>query len=215
MLLGEIYARLFYCHVQFNDMHQSKHADELVELYRSGDQAAAAELFQRYWKRLCGLAEAYMAPRLKRRVGADDVVQSVFQSFFRRTEQGEYAIDDSGALWNLLATITLNKLRKNGEYHTAGKRNIAAEAGADAADCYLDVIVAEPSPEHAAILADELHAALGGLPERDQEIVQLCLDGYSTPDIATKVNCSRHTARRVLNHVGTRLHDRIEQDLKE
>lgn len=196
-------------------MHQSKHADELVDLYRTGDQAAAAELFGRYWKRLCALAERYMAPRLKRRVGADDVVQSVFHSFFRRTEQGEYVIDDSGALWNLLATITLNKVRKKGEFHTAEKRDISAEAGADAEDCYLDVIAGEPSQEHAAILADELDAALGGLPERDQEILHLCLDGYSTPDIAKKVNCSRHTARRVLNYVGERLRDRIEQDLRE
>lgn len=196
-------------------MHQSKHADELVDLYRSGDESAAAELFQRYWKRLCALAERYMAPRLKRRVGADDVVQSVFHSFFRRTEQGEYAIDDSDALWNLLAKITLNKVRGKLEYHTAEKRNMTAEAGADAADCYLDVICGEPSQEHAAILADELNAALGGLPERDQEILHLCLDGYSTPYIARKLNCSRHTARRVLNHVGERLRDRIEQDLRE
>lgn len=196
-------------------MHDSKHADELVDLCRSGDQAAAAELFQRYWKRLCALAERQMAPRLKRRVGADDVVQSVFQSFFRRTEQGEYEIDDSGALWNLLARITLNKVRKKGEFHTAEKRDIAAEAGPDAADCYLDVITGEPSQEHAAILADELDAAVGGLPERDLEIVHLCLDGYSTPEISQKLNCSRHTARRVLNHVGERLRDRIERDMKE
>ncbi len=196
-------------------MYESKHADQLVDLYRSGDQAAAAELFQRYWKRLCALAERQMTPRLQRRVGADDVVQSVFQSFFRRTEQGEYCIDDSGALWNLLATITLNKVRRKSEFHTAEKRSIGSEAGPDAAECYLDVIAGEPTQEHAAILADEFEAVVGGLPERDQEIVHLCLDGYATPEISQKLNCSRHTARRVLNHVGERLRNRIELDLDE
>jgi len=71
-------------------------AEDLVERWPSGEQAGAEELHRRCARRLCSLAAGQIGQRPGRRVGADDVVQSVFQTFFRRSAEGEYPIDHSG-----------------------------------------------------------------------------------------------------------------------
>ncbi len=85
---------------------------EVLARWREGDQAAAAELHQLYWQRILELASGQINKRLRGRLGPDDIAQSVFRTFFRRTAKGEYAFDHAGALWQLLVQITLNKIRK-------------------------------------------------------------------------------------------------------
>jgi DNA-directed RNA polymerase specialized sigma24 family protein len=99
-------------------------AKDLVQRWRAGDEAAAGELHRRYAQRLWRLADRHMGQLLSRRVDPDDIVQSALGSFFRRTAQGEYSISHSGALWQLLVRITVNKARQQGERHRAAKRDV-------------------------------------------------------------------------------------------
>lgn len=181
----------------------------LLERWRAGDQAAAEELHRRYAQRLCALAEREIGRRLSRRVGADDVVQSVFRTFFRRTAAGEFVIDHSGSLWQLLARITLNKVRRQGEYHRAGKRNVASEDSAVDLPTCPDVFAHDPGPDEAAMLADEIENALNGLKANEAEMFQLALQGYTTPELAARFSCSRWTVRRVLDRIGYCLEQRF------
>jgi len=191
---------------------KEKQARELLDRWRSGDQQAAEELYHRYAQRLCQLAERQMAPRLRRRVGADDVVQSVFRTFFRRTEKGEYPIDHSGSLWRLLVKITMNKIRHQGERHRAAKRNVEAEVDIMAAGVSPEAFAEDPSPEAAVWLMDELEALLAGCDVSEGEMLTLCLEGYSTTEIAQRKGCSRHTVRRVLNRFGRQLQRNLEEN---
>lgn len=185
-------------------------AVNLLERWRAGDQAAAEELHRRYSQRLCALAEREIGQRLSRRVGADDVVQSVFRTFFRRAAGGEFVIDHSGSLWQLLVRIAINKVRRQGEYHRAGKRNVAAEVyGGDEQLCP-EVIADEPGPEEAAMLADEIALALKGLKPDEAEMFQLALQGYTTPELAERFNCSRWTIRRILDRIGFCLQQQLD-----
>ena len=83
---------------------------QLFDRFRQGDEQAAALLFDRYVSRLTALARSRMSAHLERRVAAEDVVQSVYGSFFVRAREGQYALEQSGDLWRLLAAITLNKV---------------------------------------------------------------------------------------------------------
>ena len=95
----------------------------LVERYRCGNQQAAAELFDRYAGRIRGLAKSKFSPYLNARIDPDDIVQSVFHSFFRRAREGQYEVPDGQTLWNLLLVIALNKVRSSGVHHRATKRD--------------------------------------------------------------------------------------------
>ena len=66
---------------------------DLVRRHRDGDPEAARELFAWYAQRLSHLAEQHLSHKLSGRVDGDDVVQSVFRTFFRRTARGEFQID--------------------------------------------------------------------------------------------------------------------------
>jgi len=156
----------------------------LLERWRAGDQAAAEELHRRYAQRLCALAEREIGRRLARRVGADDVVQSVFRTFFRRTAVGEFVIDHSGSLWQLLARITINKVRRQGEYHHAGKRNVASEdSAADLPACSYP-FAHDPGPDEAAMPADEIETVLKGLKAKSAG-VQPCSMRSTTTSVGT------------------------------
>src|SRR5262245_5918520 len=108
-------------------MDEAEPIAELLERCRRGDAAAAEALFARYARRLTGLAEQHLSRKLAGRVGGEDVVQSVFRTFFRRLADGDFRIDSTAQIWRLLVTITLRKAGAQGRYHTAAVRDVSAE----------------------------------------------------------------------------------------
>src|SRR3954451_5154153 len=101
---------------------------KLLKGVQNGDAAAVAQLFDRYAQRLARLAEQHLSRKMAGRLDGEDVVQSVFRTFFRRSAQGEFQIDSSAQIWRLLVKITLLKARAKGRHHTAGVRDVGAEA---------------------------------------------------------------------------------------
>ena len=61
---------------------------ELLTELRRGSDTAAEQLYLRYAKRLLAIAEAKTGKDLSHRFDAEDVIQSVFRSFFERGETG-------------------------------------------------------------------------------------------------------------------------------
>jgi RNA polymerase sigma-70 factor (ECF subfamily) len=178
---------------------------ELVERSRRGDARAAAELFDRYARRLTVLAEQHLSRKLAARLDGDDVVQSVFRTFFRRSAAGEFRIDNSAELWRLLVEITLQKARAYGRFHTAGLRDVTAEAPGGGAPFLADALAHEPTPEEAAALVDQIEELLRGLPTLYGELLQLRLEGHSVVETAGRLGVSRRTVHRALQLLKQRL----------
>ena len=82
---------------------------ELIEQLRAGDNAAATEVFNRFARRIVGLARQQLHAALRSKVDPEDVLQSVFRSFFNRQREGRFAIENWDSLWGLLALITVRK----------------------------------------------------------------------------------------------------------
>src|SRR5437773_2646624 len=95
----------------------------LLRRVRHGSQDAATQLYTRYAKRLRQLVKAESSPHLSRQVEADDIVQSVFTSFFRGVGKGYYDLPEGQELWKLFLVIALNKIRAKGNYYNAAKRD--------------------------------------------------------------------------------------------
>ena len=96
----------------------------LMRRLKSGEEDAATALYLRYAHRIHKLAEAQLGSELGRRVDADDVVQSVFRTFFRRSRKGGYEVPEGEELWKLFLVISLNKIRSTAAYHRSAKRNV-------------------------------------------------------------------------------------------
>lgn len=191
-------------------MAKTESIKSLLAKWKAGDELAAERICALYSQRLWALARARLDARLAQRVGASDIVQSAFRSFFRLAEDGEIRIDHSESLWRLLAAITVNKVRQQRERHNARRRRLDAEV--PLADSRTDpaALAHEPTTREAIILADELEALLCRLDPPEPEIFSLCLQGYTASEIAARVHCSRWSVRRVLNRIGHQLERRLE-----
>src|SRR5262245_23178700 len=104
---------------------------ELVGRWQKGDQQAAADLFRRYADRLIALARSRLPTKVKSRLDAEDVVQSVYRSFFAGAKDGRYELLRGGDLWRLLVTITLNKVARQVQRNARDKRAVDREQKQD------------------------------------------------------------------------------------
>jgi RNA polymerase sigma-70 factor (ECF subfamily) len=190
-------------------MDREPPSTKILERYRRGDPNAADELYAHYARRLSRLAEKHLDRQLAARIDGDDVVQSVFRTFFRRSMQGEFQLDSRTDLWRLLVKITILKARQAGRRHTAAVRDVRAEQ-LDTEEAWLKAAAnREPGPEEAAILTDQIEALLEGLPVLYRDLLQLRLQGYSAKEIVGELGVSRTTVYRALQLLQRRLRDNL------
>jgi len=181
---------------------QTGPAAELLLRLRGGDPRAAEMLFNRYARELVRVAETQLSRKLAGRLDGEDVVQSVFRTFFRRSAAGEFQVDASDQLWRLLLTITLRKVRAKARFEKAEKRDAGVEAG----DIGLfEAAAREPGPDDAAALVDQIAALLHGLPPLYARLLDLKLQGHQVTEIAAELGVSRQTVHRALNLFQQRL----------
>src|SRR5262245_15208825 len=101
---------------------------DLLGRLRAGDQAATALVVNKYAHRLVGLARDKLDRRIRRKEDPEDVLQSVFKSFFHRCAQGQFHLDSSADLWALLVSLTLHKCGHRVDYFRAARRDVGREA---------------------------------------------------------------------------------------
>ena len=103
----------------------------LLERFRRGEQDAATQLYLRYAQRLQLLATSQTSQQFAARFDPEDVVQSVFRTFFRRVSSGLYDVPPGEELWSLLLVLALNKIRTMSKHHRAQKRDVRKTVGSD------------------------------------------------------------------------------------
>lgn len=186
-------------------MGEIKPLTELAQRLHAGDPQAAGELFANYAQRLTHLAEQHLSRAMTARVDSEDVVQSVFRTFFRRHGRGEFRIDSTLQIWRLLVKITLLKVRAKARHHTAAKRDARVEVARRDDDWLHEAITQEPGPEEAASLVDQIETLLHGLPALHGQVLQLRLQGHTVAEIAPQLGVSRQTVYRTLDLLQQRL----------
>jgi RNA polymerase sigma factor (sigma-70 family) len=169
-----------------------------IRRWCAGDQRGAELLFERYAARLTQVAEQHLSHKVAAREGGEDVVQSVFRTFFRRSAEGQFQIDNSAQVWRLLVKITLQKVRTRGRYHAAKKRSVAAEVRPEDDSWVAGALDREPDPAAAAELVDLMEAMLQGVPSLSCRVLELRLQGMVPADVARELNISRNTVYRAL-----------------
>lgn len=178
---------------------------ELVSNFKAGSESAAQELFDRYCERLMRLAKRRIGQRMVSRVDPEDVLQSAFRTFFNRVRNDEFSFHEEDDLFKLLVRLTVHKTLRQIAFHRAGKRNPELEAAqsSDAQDMLQQLSADEPSPEAAVALVDEFDRFMAQLPQLDRQVLELKLQGYSTIEIAEKINSYDRKVRRILERIQT------------
>jgi len=182
-------------------------AGDLPQRLLAGTPSAAGELDQRYRRKLCSLVERELGQRLRRRLDAEDVVQSTLRSFFQGVKEGEFRIDHSAELWRLLEEMTMIRVRRRVEKEMAGKRRPTAETY----DQTAIMLGKEPTPAEAAMAADLIEAALAGLESPYPEVLRLRLQGCTEVQIAAELHCGRQAVHYKLERIRQRINEVLDR----
>ncbi|MGF1579072.1 MAG: RNA polymerase sigma factor [Gemmataceae bacterium] len=177
--------------------------EQCLELWRSGNEEAARELFDRYVEKLLHLVSQRINHRILGRVDAEDVVQSVFGTFFKRVRAGELQATNPDDVGKLLFRIALRKTFRQITFHQQGKRDARLESGTSDESQFLDSLALsrEPTPEEASLLLDQADHFLSQLEPTDRRICELRLEGYNNAEIAQKLEISDRRIRRLLERL--------------
>ena len=177
--------------------------EAFVNSLRQGDPAASRAVFDQYVDKMVAMARKRISQRLASRIDAEDVVQSVFRTFFHRTKEGQFEFHDPEDICKTLARITIHKVFRQVAHHQAAKRDASRELGSgdDAQDLVVNLVSREPSPEEAAELLDHMENFLSHLKPQEREILELRMQGYSTEEIAQKTGSYDRKVRRVLERI--------------
>jgi len=176
---------------------------------KGGDAAAAQRLWERYFDRLVRLARAKLGAMPRGAADEEDVALSAFHSFCQGAARGRFPrLDDRDNLWRLLVTITarkaLDQVRRQARQKRGGGRVLVGSAQAGGEDdtdgAGLEQVVGqEPTPQFAAMVADECRRLLAALDDETlRQVALLRMEGYSDEEIAARVDCSLRTVSRKL-----------------
>jgi DNA-directed RNA polymerase specialized sigma24 family protein len=183
-----------------------------IESLKAGDADAAEKLWRRYFEALVRLARDRLRGAPRAMADEEDAALNAFDSFVRGAARGRYPrLDDRDDLWRLLVVITERKALDQVQHERRQKRGggkVVGMFGPDGADhpwalaCVADGL---PTPEYAAILADECRSSLDRL--RDDSLRQVALlrmEGYTNEEVADRLRCSLRTVARKLELIRLR-----------
>lgn len=184
-------------------MAESQSDQSFLELLRQGDESTAREIFDRYVDNLVALARKRISQRLASRIDAEDIVQSVFRTFFLRAREGKFQLQEKEDVCKMLARITMHKTFRQIAHHLAAKRNATRDMmGSENSQELLQTLRNhEPTPEEAAELLDQMEHFLAQLRSEDRKILELKMQGHTTLEIAQQLNISDRKIRRLMERI--------------
>jgi DNA-directed RNA polymerase specialized sigma24 family protein len=180
---------------------------------QAGDQAAAQQLWQRYFEQLVRLARARLQGTRRRMADEEDVALSALACFCRGAAGGRFPeLHDRHGLWPLLVAITVRKSIKLAQHERRQKRGGGAVRGESALAGPADdaggdhgweqVLGREPSPVLACQVADECRQLLKLLPDESLRQVALGkMEGCSNSELAARLGCIERTIERKLHTI--------------
>jgi RNA polymerase sigma-70 factor (ECF subfamily) len=184
----------------------------LVRRFRAGEQDAATELYLRYADRLEKLARSETGRDLGTRLDAEDVVQSVFRTFFRRAAAGQYELPAGEELWRLILVIALNKIRQLGIHHRAAKRDATRTKSVEHWEGVAPAAAKESDETARATLAMVIDELLSQLPAAHRAMIELRIEGHEVAEIAARTERSQRSVERVLQNFRQQLSKLIHDE---
>ena len=176
---------------------------KLAQLARDGNRDAVDQIWALYVSKLEAIVRHRLAAAVRRREDEQDVVQSVFKSFFERIKGFEIGGRDD--LWRLLFSLTMRKVVRKVTYHQRQRRDCRREVNReDDESALLDWAVDnnEPTPEQAAIFQEEFAKLLNSLSQLElQRIAQMKFAGLTNQEIARKLGRTERTIERKLERI--------------
>jgi DNA-directed RNA polymerase specialized sigma24 family protein len=196
-----------------DDEMNSESVSLWIDQLKAGDREATGKLWERYFRRLIGLARKRLADRPRLGADAEDVALSAFDSFFRAAEAGKFPkLNDRDELWHLLVTITVRKSQRLVRDQSRQKRGgglalgesaiLGAGSDGDLLGGFDQFIADEPDPAFAAQLAEDYDQLFAKLGDPDLKTIALLkLEGHTVNEISSRIGRAPASIERKLRMI--------------
>jgi DNA-directed RNA polymerase specialized sigma24 family protein len=172
---------------------------------KHSDRAAAEALWRAYFHRLVVLARDRLRGTPRGAADEEDVALAAFDSFYRRAERGQFPkFEDRDDLWQLLFVLTVRKAvdltRREARQPGRGARG---RSPGEPAGLNIELLLGtEPTPEFAALVADECRQLLDRLGDETLRAVAVWkMEGQTNAAIAARLGCVVSTVERKLQRI--------------
>jgi RNA polymerase sigma-70 factor (ECF subfamily) len=190
--------------------------EELIRRARSGEQAAANEVFQACQDYLLLVANQDLDPQLRQKLGASDLVQSVCLQAHKNIQQ--FRGNSRAELLAWLRTILRNRILAAHRRFAAGKRSVVREGSLEG-----HAAVGPPddlrTPSTEAMLNEEaalLRHALGRLSADHRRVILLRnWERKSFDEIASAMNRSTDAAKKLWARAIEQLRKEMSNDAEQ
>lgn len=198
-------------------MSKNTNVSHWIDLVKAGDSVAANRIWQHYFDRLVRSVRARLYGQNRAVSDEEDIVLSVFDSFYNAAENGRFPdLSDRDDLWRLLLRMAARKVVDK------RRRDLRQRRGGDVKHLPLDragedgniieAIGTEPSPEMVLMMQESVeqlffHLGVGQL----RDLAGAKLEGYSNAELAQRFGCSERTIERRLHLI----REKCQQELVE
>lgn len=196
-------------------MSNTNNVSHWIDLVKGGDSAAANRIWHHYFDRLVRSVRGRLAGHNRAVSDEEDIVLSVFDSFYAAAEQGRFPdLADRDDLWRLLLRMSARKVIDKRRHDRRQRRGGDVEVLSLDGDekTIIEAIGQEPSPEMVLTMQESMeqffsHLGVGHL--RDLAVAKL--EGYSNAELARQFACSERTIERRLHLI----REKCQQELIE
>ncbi len=180
-----------------------------IDQVKRGDSIAANRIWQHYFDRLVRAVRARLYGQNRAVSDEEDIVLSVFDSFYNAAENGRFPdLSDRDDLWRLLLRMSARKVvdkhRHDKRQRRGGNVNVHSLnqpiGSSSDEEMVIEAIGDEPSPEMVLMMRESVeqffsHLGVGQL----RDLAGAKLEGYSNAELAQRFGCSERTIERRLH----------------
>ena len=192
-------------------MSEGNSVSQWIQQLKTGNDEAAGQLWERYYKQLVGLAERRLGSSSRRVMDSDDVVVEAFAAFVKNATAGRFPdLNDRDDLWALLITITNNKALDQIRFLHRQKRGPNTRGDSVFGDPAMPPAASpEATPAEAAELTEFMSEFVSTLEEKHRDVFLMKLEGYTNVEIANKLPPSLATVERYLRAIRDKLNTHL------
>lgn len=191
-------------------MEMNSSVSDWITQLRNGHNSACDKLWPYYLQRLTAMISQKLEYSRTEVSDEEDVLIDTCEVCFRKIKEGVYPnVSSRHDLWRLLTKIatrkSIDQIRRSRKgvdrLRTDATQTIHSDNNSYEINHIDSFPGAEPTPEFAAMVADESRYRLSLLPKKMVGVVKLRMQGFTLREISEKTDKSLPTVQRYLSFV--------------
>ena len=190
-------------------VHSSIILNNLLEQVKNDDSSAANKVYNRFAERLIHHAAKHISQVFNAKIDPEDIVQSVFRSFFVRHRVDKIRFESWNDLFSFLLLVTSRKCGEKARMLLAEKRSVNREQVLDPEMSPEQNfgVAGDPTPDQVAIFNETLTTLMEPMSESQRTIVHMRMKNYTYAEIGDKLGRTERTVYRTLGEIRDRMNE--------